>query len=439
MKKSSYLWFAALNGVAIISVALYFLFFQPPPSFDWRTSFRAKDTDPFGAYVFFHTLNDYFPGQEIKTVRKSFKQLYNDSLPGPYNLIWLQPSLYLSMNETYYLTSLAEQGHTIFIASESFQLEIAKDLEKDLGLSPQTHCPQNFSALQIDRDTFPRRFKVDSLPEYKPTYFKLKKLFCLTYWEKYNPEFVTPLGSDDSGRVNFIRLDYIKEFSEVEGGVITLKTTPIDEKNEKHKKAGRVFLHNTPSAFSNYEMLYGDGANYAAQVMAHLPRQKTYWLDVESETKDSPWADRNLLRFILQEPPLRNAFILLLFGAFLYVLFTAKRRQRAIPLVPPLQNTTVAFIQTVAKLYYRKKARSNILRKRYSILFEFIRERYLLRPTDADFERRLAAKTDLSEAQIAALMRGWEVVRIESEIEQGAWLAIQKQIEAFYLAIKVNR
>jgi hypothetical protein len=47
------------------------------------------------------------------------------------------------------------------------------------------------------------------------------------------------------------------------------------------------------------------------------------------------------MRFILNNPPLRYAWYLLLLGLLIFVLFNAKRKQRIVPVIEPLKNTSL--------------------------------------------------------------------------------------------------
>ena len=84
----------------------------------------------------------------------------------------------------------------------------------------------------------------------------------------------------------------------------------------------------------------------------------------DSDYKEGTYASDSPLRFIFSQPSLKWAWLLALFFIITFMLFNAKRRQRAIKIITPLRNTTVQFTKTVANLYYESKDHTNIIDKK---------------------------------------------------------------------------
>ena len=53
-----------------------------------------------------------------------------------------------------------------------------------------------------------------------------------------------------------------------------------------------------------------------------------------------------------------------------------KRKQRIIPVITPLKNTSLEFVETIGRLYYQKGTRSGIAHKKIIFFLDFIRTRY---------------------------------------------------------------
>ncbi|MEJ7677787.1 MAG: hypothetical protein WKG06_07955 [Segetibacter sp.] len=64
-------------------------------------------------------------------------------------------------------------------------------------------------------------------------------------------------------------------------------------------------------------------------------------------------------------------------GLLLYVLFEMKRRQRIIPVITPLKNSTLDFVKTVASVYYNEKDNNGIADKKVNYFLEFVRSRFI--------------------------------------------------------------
>ena len=60
------------------------------------------------------------------------------------------------------------------------------------------------------------------------------------------------------------------------------------------------------------------------------------------------------------------------------MIFNAKRKQRIVKVVKPLENTTVAFTKTIGNLYYETKDHNNLIDKKITYFLEYIRRVYYL-------------------------------------------------------------
>jgi len=57
---------------------------------------------------------------------------------------------------------------------------------------------------------------------------------------------------------------------------------------------------------------------------------------------------RTPLKYILSQESLKWAYYILIVSIIVYIIFQGKRKQRVIPLIPPLKNTTLEFVRIIA-------------------------------------------------------------------------------------------
>lgn len=76
------------------------------------------------------------------------------------------------------------------------------------------------------------------------------------------------------------------------------------------------------------------------------------------------------LRYIMSQPPLKSAWFLGLFGILIFMIFNAKRKQRIVPIIKPLENLTVDFTKTIGNLYYQEGDHTNIIDKKIIYFLE---------------------------------------------------------------------
>jgi len=90
----------------------------------------------------------------------------------------------------------------------------------------------------------------------------------------------------------------------------------------------------------------------------------------------------------------------------LFIIFNAKRRQRIIPIIEPLKNTTTDFVQTVSTLHLESEDFNGIIQKNIIYFLEHVRTRYHL-PThklDTDFIKKLSQKSGKPKDDIERLI-----------------------------------
>src|SRR5690606_21049384 len=124
-----------------------------------------------------------------------------------------------------------------------------------------------------------------------------------------------------------------------------------------------------------YQLLKKDNQKYAAAILSYLPDEPIFYdyhEKVGQELGSSP------LRFILSKPALRAAWYLGLISLVLFMIFNAKRKQRIVKVIKPLENTTVAFTKTIGNLYYETKDHNNLIDKKITYFLEYIRRVYYL-------------------------------------------------------------
>jgi hypothetical protein len=217
-------------------------------------------------------------------------------------------------------------------------------------------------------------------PKLGTTKYKLNEGVGGTYFSKIDTLNTTVLGyqSSDSTRINFIKVKY---------------------------KGGEFYLHTQPTAFTNFHLLKDNHQEYAEKVLSYLPKGNVYWFTKDQNRKeisDSP------LRYIMSQPALKWAWYIFLFGMLVFMIFNAKRKQRIVPIIKPLPNTTVDFTKTIGNLYYQEGDHDNIINKKIIYFLEKIRNEYLIDTgkLDDEFIKKLQHKSgkDLGDIKKAVFL-----------------------------------
>jgi hypothetical protein len=138
--------------------------------------------------------------------------------------------------------------------------------------------------------------------------------------------------------------------------------------------------------------LKGNHHEYAEKILSYIPKGEVFW-GIQNQTgeviSDSP------MRYILSQPALKWAWYLFLIGMLIFIFFNAKRKQRVVPIIKPLANTTVDFTKTIGNLYYQEGDHNNIIDKKIIYFLEKVRNEYLIEThiLDDDFIKKLHLKS----------------------------------------------
>jgi hypothetical protein len=115
------------------------------------------------------------------------------------------------------------------------------------------------------------------------------------------------------------------------------------------------------------------------------------------------------------------------------MIFEMKRKQRIIPVIKPLANTTMEFVQTIGNLYYQSSGHKSIAEKRIHFLLDQIRTRHWMSigKLDDDFIQALARKSGKQDEDIRQLVMLINSIQAKKTITSGELLELNQEIEKF--------
>ncbi|NKI31879.1 DUF4350 domain-containing protein [Croceivirga thetidis] len=340
------LWIFGLVLLGIIASEII----RPRP-LDWRPSYTLNDKIPFGCYVLHNELPTIFPNSQIETIEESlYDVLIALDSTEKSNYMLINDFVDLDQQELNQLLSFVEKGNSVFLSTNSISYNLADTLNLVIR-----------SDYTITEDTV----LVDlTHQKFKGQKFSFARGLNNTQITKVDTANTTILGYLEFLRKN----EFVPEPAE-----------KIKLPNFIKTKFGRgdIFIHSTPQAFANYYLL-GGNSDYAANVLSYIDTDKIFWDNYKKSGRviiDSP------MRFVLNQDALKWAYYLMIIGLLLFVIFRAKREQRIIPVIEPIQNSSVEFARTVGSLYYQSKDYNDLIEKKLNYFLAFLRERYYIDTT----------------------------------------------------------
>jgi hypothetical protein len=365
-----------------------------PKPVDWRVTLSKDDKNPYGGYIVYHLLKDIFPGTVIQSHRTPVYDQINNYRDNSSAYLLLSSQFNLSGTDFEEMKDYIKRGNYIFTSSLNFK----KSFTDTLGF-------KTFSRVSILKQDSTSINFVNPLLKSEKNYV-FNKSTIDEYFLSFDTARTLILGVNNDGQPNFIKIDY---------------------------GAGAFFIHAAPLCFSNYFMMYKDNAEYTAKALSYVPKEvKTiYW---DEYYKLGPGGAATPLRFFLSNEFLRWALRLAIIGLLIYALFEMKRRQRVIPVIERLRNTTLDFIKTVSSVYFNQKDNNSIASKKVNYFLEYVRHRFYLQTQqiDENFIQQLSRKSGVEKTDVEYLVKLLDEVNSGYAVSDKLLLKLNHQIEIFY-------
>ncbi|WP_299667191.1 DUF4350 domain-containing protein [uncultured Polaribacter sp.] len=398
-----------LQYIKKLILLLFIIIFTSCKKTDWVENYREKEKSPFGNYIISKEIDTLFQEQNTTFLKENFYDylLFNDDKDSTKNKTYLLIKNAASKQTaagTIELLNFVKQGNTAFIALNYFKESFKEKLE--------------FTTNNLDK-------KVSSIAALK----RLKGEFYLKHTDFVDAPYVFERN---------IRRNYFLEYNE--NKTIVLGTTKIDSEEvpnfvKIYHGKGAFYLHTNPVVFTNYFLLNGK-ENYVENLLSYLPKKSILW-DVHiksSKYSDTKEQKPSIFKFFFQHETLTWFLFVSVAGLLLFMLFNARRKQRAIPVLAPLENTTVAFTQTISNLYLSEADHKVLVDKKIVFFLEKVRSKYLIHTLNlnADFIKKLAAKSGNELQKTKYLIHTIIALNKKPECSEEELIGLHKMIENFF-------
>lgn len=417
MKNNARITVIVLLIVLVLASLIYFISQQNDKEFNWYENYESKSKQPYGLAFIRELLPSYFPGSNIQiNKKKKLSEVLGEK----------DSTLYLFIGETHYLNSADQEalqtfiknGGTAFVSSNNFPYSLLSDAYT----SP---CVESLNYLYNDLEEVGMNFYHSALKRNQNYKFRYreKNQDRVYYWKSLDVNAVcelekniTPLGylESDDLYINFFRMSIGK---------------------------GVVYFHSNPIIFTNYFITKKENLPYVDGVMSHLYAKNIIW---DEKSKVPLYSNESgagsPLYYILQQPSLKYAWWLFLFGVLLYLIFAAKRKQREIPVLEKKNNTSLEYVRMVAALHFQNGNHLDIARKKMKYFFHFVRNRYgiHLALDQAHSIELLSQKSNVSKSVIESIAEQYHLVDRYSytNIEADKLSKLYFAIDQFYKSCK---
>lgn len=427
MKSSRNFLFAML----VLFVLFCLLQVNLPKKFVWSPTFSHVDKQPLGCFVFDSVLTQSLPNGYHVT-KKTFFQLDQEHAKEKISVLMVVDQQNLKQLDVKYLCNIARRGGKVMVvASSSFDdgrnadTVVVDELERTFKVKIEdgiyfslrgilsglkAHDNDMYDTIYWNnRETMYaaqsyRMFYnmvggtlfVDSVPKVKRLAYTLS---TAGYDYKYDSLYVG----------DFTRFDTIVDKKERIERIDTFAIKKIPTAVSVPYGKGEVIFVSSPLLFTNYGMLEGNTFVYIFRLMSYLADLPVYRTEAYVKTDAMLVAEQSPFREFIKRPPLRWALYLALLGVVLFMIFTARRRQRVIPIISKPANRSLEFIQLIGTLYYQRKDHVDLVRKKFKLFAEELRKTAGVDISDVNTDDReyllLAEKTGMNSDRLKKVIR----------------------------------
>jgi len=414
-------------GVAALLILTCFIYFRSGKSpHNWTENYKEESKEPYGTYVTKELLQSYFDNQPFEEINKSvLDELPTDSISTGANYVFVGEGLYMDTSDVNTLLNFVDKGNNAFISSRTIPYDL-------MFYVYYTECYDYYwddyketRDSSISLNMYHQNLEETEGLEYK---YYFKKGVGDYRWQYIDsvyfcdePYSFVELGAIDDSLINFAKIPYGE---------------------------GTFYLHTTPLAFTNIQMVTNSGLKYASKVFSHLEEGPIYW-DNYSRVRESIAQRRNQgsgrggnrqlpsegpLKYILSQPPLAWAWYTGLALALMYLVFRAKRSQRSIPVLEKKKNTSMEFISTIGSLYFIQNDHRKLCLQKMKLFLSFIRDRYLMKTnaTDQLFFKRLAAKSEIPINIIEQIFDRHNNIKEATLVSEDTLIEFHLEMDKFY-------
>lgn len=427
MKSSRNFLFAML----VLFVLFCLLQVNLPKKFVWSPTFSHVDKQPFGCFVFDSVLTQSLPNGYHVT-KKTFFQLDQEHAKEKISVLMVVDQQNLKQLDVKYLCNIARRGGKVMVvASSSFDdgrnadTVVVDELERTFKVRIEDGMYFSLRGILAglkahDNDMYDtiywnnretmyvaqsyRMFYnmvggtlfVDSVPKVKRLAYTLS---TAGYDYKHDSLYVG----------DFTRFDTIVDKKERIERIDTFAIKKVPAAVSVPYGKGEVIFVSSPLLFTNYGMLEGNTFVYIFRLMSYLADLPVYRTEAYVKTDAMLVAEQSPFREFIKRPPLRWALYLALLGVVLFMIFTARRRQRVIPIMSKPANRSLEFIQLIGTLYYQRKDHVDLVRKKFKLFAEELRKTAGVDISDVNTDDReyllLAEKTGMNSDRLKKVIR----------------------------------
>ena len=408
-------------------------------TFYWGEDYNPVSEQPYGTSVMTKLLDDYFPGHNLTIVSTDINAALQDTKPAHRTYLYIGDYPYYSDSTFNLIKDFVSRGNDAFLALNSIPENLSNDILLKGQLSTYSYDTIYYTDSYGDSTyTLQENYADDpsvlsefeyskiAMNFFNPDY-RVRDGFQFTYlikstpyyysWNYFYPEYLkrmpnyTKIGSIYSRNfTNFIQVPYGDGF---------------------------FYVHVNPIVFTNLYQIEENKLDYTSKLLSYLKPGDILW-DIATPPQYKPDEQEGPLKYILSQQSLRWAWYVLLIGLAIFLLFRSKRLQQPITVLEPNENKSLAFIQTIGRMYFLKRNNHQLVQQKMKLFLNFINERYRI-PTqhvDDEFIEKVHLKSEVPVDAIQTIFNYYNEIISHQNVSDKELLKLHQLMDEFYKQCK---
>ncbi len=362
-----YYWVLGIVFSCIIVVQ-----YMKPIPVNWRKTFLAKDKIPFGCYAIYNLMENTYAGK-VDINKLSFYNLQEQNKPENTSVIIVNDQITFSRLDVKKMFEFISAGNKVCISANEF--------------------------FELLADTFKIETTYDWAGYFKNMDSALKKtMFSIKYVNPKNnfvPYYSYPEAATETYFTSF-------DTSQFKVMAVNKNKSPILIRTSIGK--GHLYINTMPDAFANIFIVDHVNRHYVYTLMTALKNKNILW---DEHYKTYNPKNESMFKYIFESDPLYMAYSITILGLLFFMFFSIKRKQRAIAIIKPLENSTLEFVDVVSQVYFNSKNHRYIAIEKINYFYFDIRNKFYVN-TNTLNEEFYIALNKLSGVQVEELKKLFE-------------------------------
>lgn len=349
--------------IALIVLVLVFFIIQlrMPKKWDWTPTWSPADNNPFGCLLMDSVVKGSLPHGRYKVARTTLWQLAHsrDSLS---NVLWVTETATLDVSTTRIIRRMMARGQRVMIVAGETRFMAIDNTRYDRQWGIAIRMGDRFTVADVlnlrqshtEMDTVAWK---DSLGHAVSKYQVLRPM----------TNNVIDLADGNEGK-------QWKPIITSRGYVVEGDRDPYVYAARRRFGRGEIVVVAMPLIFTNYGMIEGETNEVVFRLLSEMSDRPIVRITDRQSDETDGQVEQSPLRVVFKDPTLWWPFYMALAVLVLFFVFTARRRQRAIPVVRPPVNHTLEFTRLIGTLFYQRHDRNGLLRSKWELFANTVRQ-----------------------------------------------------------------